>query len=114
MQIKPMFDSYKNISEDIMDSNINNRVFDKSNLPQLSKPSEFAFWLKKAISLLFELLNKDIKVISSKNNNSRTFLLSNLSYKLPLSIVLNNPLNLFLKPDNYRLCKRKKGDIFTF
>lgn len=38
-----MFNFYRNNIEDIIDNNINNKIFDKNNLLQLSKLSVLAF-----------------------------------------------------------------------
>lgn len=102
-QTKPVFDFYKVSLENVMDSNINNRVPSRNNSLQLSKLSVSALWLERAIPLLFWLLGDSTRVISSKNNNSSIFPSSNLSPKLPSNIVPNDSLNPLLKSDYYKL-----------
>lgn len=47
-----MFDFYRDSPKNVIDIDINDRVPDKNNLLQLSKPSVLAFWQKRAVFLL--------------------------------------------------------------
>lgn len=76
-----VFDFYKDKLEKFIYSNINDRVSSKKNSLRSSKPNALAFGQKRAVLLLFRLFGNDIKVISSKNNNSKTILLGNLLLK---------------------------------
>lgn len=98
-----MFDLYKDSLEDIMDSNIDNRIFGKNNFLQLLKLSILAFQSKKTILLLFLLYSNDTRSINRKDNNTSIFLLSNLSTKILPSFIFNYLLNLLLKSNNCKL-----------
>ena len=50
-QIELVFNLYRNILKDVMDSNINNKVFGRNNLLQLSKPSAPTLRLERAVLL---------------------------------------------------------------
>lgn len=102
-QIKLVFDCYRNSVENVIDNNIDNEIFGKNNLLQLTKLKPPAFSLKKAIPLLSRLFNNNTKAISSKSNNFSTFLLSNLSPILLSSIMPNDLLNSLLKSNDYKL-----------
>lgn len=99
-QTKPVFDSYKDNLEDMIDNNIDNRVPSKNNFLWPLKLSAPAFQLKRAILPLFWLFGNTSSATSSKSNNSNIFLLENLLSKLLLSIMLYDPLNLLLNSNN--------------
>lgn len=102
-QKKPRFDFYRDSLEEMIDSNIDNRVSDKNNFLWQSKSNISALSLKQLVLLLSRLFGNSTMAINSKNNNSSTFLLRNLSTKLPLSIIPNDLLNLLLKSNDFKL-----------
>lgn len=113
-QIKPMFDSYGDNIEDVIDSNIDNDVSGRNNLLRLSKPSAIALQLRRDVLLLFWPFGNGTKATNSKNNNSNILSLCNLSPKLSSSIVSNDLSNLLLKYKDCRLWKIKQSAILVF
>lgn len=101
--MESVFDLYKDSLEDVINSNINDRVLSRNNFLCLSKLSIPAFWLEKVVLLLFKLFGNNTRAISSKNNNSNIFSLGNLLSKLSLIIVPNDLSNLLLKSDDCKL-----------
>lgn len=73
-----MLDLYKDNLEDIIDSNIDNKLPGKNNDLQLLKSSISTFWLGKIVLLLFKLFGNGSRVTSSKKNNLRLLLIGNL------------------------------------
>lgn len=86
-QTKLVFDFYKDNLEDVIDSNIDDRLFSRNNYLQLLKPSTSVFPLEKAVLLLSEFPSNNSRVINSKQNNSKLLLTNNLSLRLLLNIV---------------------------
>ena len=100
-QTEPVFDLYRDSLEDVMDSNIDDRLLGENNYLRLSKPSTLILWPEKAVLLLSGLLGTGSRATSSKKNNLRLFLTDNSSSRLLPSIVPQNPLSLLLKPNNH-------------
>lgn len=85
--MKLVFNPYKNNLEFIINSNIDDRLSNKDNYSQPSKLNAPAFWLGKAVLLLYELFGNSNRATSSNKNNSKLLPISNLSLGLPPGIM---------------------------
>ena len=104
-----MFDLDKDNLEDVIDSNIDNRLPGRNNHLCSSKLSISALQPGKAVLLLSGLLGNSNKATSSKENNSRPLSSGNSSRRLLPSIVLQDLLSPLLKSDDRRLLKTKQS-----
>lgn len=104
-----MFNSYRDSLEDVMDSNINDRVPSRNNPLWLLKLSALALQLERVVPLISRLLSNSTKATKNKDKNSNTLSLGNLSLNLPPTIISYDLSNFLLNSNDCKLWKTKKS-----